>query len=93
MFRFTIRDLLWLTVVVALALALWVKHQQFANALPWRTRAGALEQLFIDQGYTVEWNRAGSYNWDSESVAIKKQNQILGGARTDVFEPNLANHH
>ena len=27
MFRFTIRDLLWLTVVVALALALWREHR------------------------------------------------------------------
>jgi hypothetical protein len=28
MLRFTIRDVLWLTVVVALAVALWVKQQQ-----------------------------------------------------------------
>jgi hypothetical protein len=28
MFRFTIRDLLWLTVVVALAIAWWLDHQR-----------------------------------------------------------------
>src|SRR5437764_1455500 len=28
MFRFTIRDVLWLTVVVALAVGWWVEHQQ-----------------------------------------------------------------
>jgi hypothetical protein len=30
MFRFTIRDVLWLTVVVALALGWWNEHQRFA---------------------------------------------------------------
>jgi hypothetical protein len=28
MFRFTIRDVLWLTVVVGLAVALWLEHSQ-----------------------------------------------------------------
>jgi hypothetical protein len=28
MFRFTIRDVLWLTVVVALGVTLWTSHQQ-----------------------------------------------------------------
>ena len=90
MFRFTIRDLLWLMVVVALACALWVEHRRLTAAFPWRTRAGALEQLFIDQGYKVEWNQAGSYNMDSESVVIKKNEQILGGANTEVFQPSPA---
>ena len=30
MFRFTIRDVLWLTVVVALALSWWNEHRRFA---------------------------------------------------------------
>ncbi len=29
--RFTIRDLLWLTVVVALSVALWREHRQFVQ--------------------------------------------------------------
>jgi hypothetical protein len=89
MFRFTIRDVLWLTVVVALAVGWWVEHRRFTVAYPWRTRAGALEQLLIDQGYEVGWNAAGSNNVDGESVTIKKDDRILGGARTDVFQPNL----
>jgi len=29
MFRFTIRDMLWLTVVVALVAAWWVRHEAY----------------------------------------------------------------
>jgi hypothetical protein len=36
MFRFTIRDVLWLTVVVALGVALWLERQQRFNAGPSR---------------------------------------------------------
>jgi len=32
MFRFTIRDVLWLTVVVALGVALWIEHRRFTAA-------------------------------------------------------------
>jgi len=31
-FQFSVRDLLWLTAVVALAVALWLDHQQLADA-------------------------------------------------------------
>ena len=33
MLRFTIRDLLWLTVVVALTLALWHQHRDYRQRL------------------------------------------------------------
>ena len=53
MFRFTIRDVLWLTVVVAVCLAWWVDRVEFtrsrnAQALELstaRTKAAALVQL------------------------------------------------
>ena len=32
MFRFTIRDVLWLTVVVALAVSWWIDHRTLAPA-------------------------------------------------------------
>jgi hypothetical protein len=32
MFRFTIRDVLWLTVVVALAVGWWVEHRRYSDA-------------------------------------------------------------
>jgi hypothetical protein len=31
MFRFTIRDVLWLTVVVALAVSWWLEHRHYAT--------------------------------------------------------------
>ena len=45
MFRFTIRDVLWLTVVVALALGWWVDHRRIRSlefeALRWELRASS----------------------------------------------------
>ena len=40
MFKFTIRDLLWLTVVVALGVAWWMDHQ---DLLPQRRRIPGLD--------------------------------------------------
>jgi hypothetical protein len=55
MFRFTIRDVLWFTVVVAMGVALWMNHQhieklnQYAKQLEresdlWRRRASSLRE-------------------------------------------------
>ena len=44
MFRFTIRDLLWLTVVVGLSLAWWTTRNELKKASVWKNRAGALEK-------------------------------------------------
>jgi|EndMetStandDraft_3_1072993.scaffolds.fasta_scaffold117086_3 hypothetical protein len=49
MFRFTIRDLLWLMVVVGLALALLSARYELSKALPWRERAAALEAALTDE--------------------------------------------
>jgi len=48
MFRFTIRDVLWLMVVVGLVLSLWNERQKLSRALPWREAAGALEAALTD---------------------------------------------
>ncbi len=47
MFRFTIRDVLWLTVVVALAVGWWVEHRRTAaREAAWITCfQSALEKL------------------------------------------------
>jgi len=42
MFRFTIRDVLWLTVVVALGVAWWIEHRQI---VPLRKRCDRFENL------------------------------------------------
>jgi len=39
MLRFTIRDLLWLTVVVSLAVALWLEHRSAITARDERDKA------------------------------------------------------
>jgi hypothetical protein len=38
MFRFTIRDLLWLMVVVALSVSWWSDHQWLREQLRWHGR-------------------------------------------------------
>jgi len=61
MFRFTIRDVLWLTVVVAVALAWLVDHRRLATeVLEQKARAGAFAYLLTDRGYEVRtWNSGG----------------------------------
>jgi hypothetical protein len=63
-FRFSLRELFWLTLVVALALG-WVRHEwqhraelEHANnlAAQWRGAAGALEHVLKEDGYGIEWD-------------------------------------
>ena len=56
MFRFTIRDVLWLTVVVVVGVASWITCQQIERFNDiWRWRAGTLEKIAILQGWKVRW--------------------------------------
>jgi hypothetical protein len=57
MFRFTIRDVLWLTVVVALGLGWWMTRRDLHAERIWRNRTGALEAVIADKGLTVEWDK------------------------------------
>jgi hypothetical protein len=55
MFRFTIRDLLWLTVVVALAMGWWVEHRFLLSRL--KEADGNwyyLSRAIWESGYDVE---------------------------------------
>lgn len=65
MFRFSIRDLLWLTLVVAVALGWWFNRRQLQHELQraqaWRTRAGALKQLLATEGWKADWDFASSW--------------------------------
>jgi len=59
MFRFTIRDVLWLTVVVALS-AGWIVREnrlqsKLTTAARWRMAAGALEDILREDGWSVQW--------------------------------------
>jgi hypothetical protein len=67
-FRFSLRGLLWLTLVVAMALTWWIREHELrakiaqarAEAKMWRGAAGALEQVLKQEGWDVHWNLASS---------------------------------
>jgi len=69
--RFTIRDLLWLTVVVALGVAWWVDRRvlieahwiaarELAANQRWEHRAQAMANALQRAGWTVEFTESGS---------------------------------
>jgi len=53
MFKFTIRDLLWLTVVAALWMAWWVDHNSLAWQIEEEPMAPFLKQLLTERGVRV----------------------------------------
>jgi hypothetical protein len=59
MFKFTIRELLLLTVVVAMGVGWWVRERQLnaevAKSHEWRARTAALER-FLNPEWRVEWH-------------------------------------
>jgi hypothetical protein len=56
MFRFTIRDVLWLITVVALATAWWTTRNELVKASVWRNRAGALEEVLSQHDWIVRYD-------------------------------------
>ena len=63
MFRFSIRDVLWLTVVVAMSVAWWVErrraeteHRRAEDAAALASKSAKLE--FINTAVTAAWTRA-----------------------------------
>jgi hypothetical protein len=54
--RFTIRDVLWLMVVVALAIAVW---QQHSTAVLWRSRATGAAKALNDADRQNAWHDHG----------------------------------
>jgi hypothetical protein len=55
MFRFAIRDLLWLTVVVALGVGWWKEHQRAEHATALAIQKSQLEQ--INAAAIAAWRR------------------------------------
>ena len=60
MFRFTIRDVLWLTVVVAVALGWWVEHR-----LSSRTHAAEIKKRD-----SYSWRHIWAIDEDDEGVTV-----------------------
>jgi hypothetical protein len=60
--KFTIRDLLWLTVVVALSVGWWldrsalIRHYEntFENNITWMTKARFLEDALRHEGWKID---------------------------------------
>jgi len=65
MFRFTIRDMLWLTVVVGMALAWWTEHQRqnaFLDAMQkLQTENDGLRGAFRVTGYELQETNIGGF--------------------------------
>jgi hypothetical protein len=64
MFRFTIRDVLWLTVVVGLGLGWLIDHQRQGrlnyeqDMQKWRSRAEEMRRFLESTGEVVRWNHS-----------------------------------
>jgi hypothetical protein len=63
MFRFTIRDVLWLMMVVGLGVALWISQrelqQERRNAELWHSRGDAAWALIQHAGLSAQWDNDG----------------------------------
>jgi hypothetical protein len=55
MFRFTIRDVLWLMVVVGLAVGWWSDRAVNGSQRLWHSRAEELAKICRGYGWTVVW--------------------------------------
>ena len=53
MFRFTIRELLLLTLVVALGVGWWIDRGRLAEA---NRRLRSAEVVLLADGYTIDWS-------------------------------------
>ena len=92
--KFSIRDLLLLTVIVALVLGWWLREWQFAiqlgRANRWRNAAGALEAVLRADGAEVKWH------FDSEVPEVecvlsgreRNYSSSHGSYSLEFFEPS-----
>jgi len=59
--RFTIRDLLWLTLVVAMAAGWWADHRQFEPSEPIKVDLPTLDLIYLRK-FTRRLNKPKSLN-------------------------------
>jgi len=70
MLRFTIRDVLWLTAVVALAIAWWSQKINLAKeAVSWKHRATAVRGMLESRGWDT--------NWDGDTIEFQNGPQLI----------------
>jgi hypothetical protein len=79
--KFSIRDLLLVTVIVALAVGWWVDHRiAWHRSVIWRNRAGGLNWIMSMEGWKTEW-------WE-ERVFAEKEGSGAYDAPTDIYAPD-----
>jgi hypothetical protein len=83
MTRFTIREVILLTVIVAIALAWWRDHQrldavQAENTL-WRFRAEFLQSQFNGTKFGDKWMMPFRWEFDPESAKLFSLRRTAGG--------------
>ncbi len=85
--RFTLRDLLWLAVLVGLGLGWWIDRQRSASKLEAAHRSGqywqrctiTLEQCFSHFNYRVDWDHK------AERVSVS-ENRDMDAFFLDFFD-------
>jgi hypothetical protein len=86
MFRFTIRGVLLLTVIVGISVGWWADRRRLesrlAEASVWRTCAGGLEEVLRQTGQTVEWN------WERSQVCVTQPSGVTYGACLKSYLPD-----
>jgi hypothetical protein len=86
MFRFTIRDVVLLTVIVGICVGWWTDHRRLRSQLEaasvWRTAAGGLEEVLLQMGQTVEWN------WERSQVCVNNPNGTTYAADIKTWLPD-----
>ena len=97
MFRFTIRELVLLTLVVAMGVGWWVREQQMRaeihRASRWRMAAGVLEDTLREDGWTVEWGYASGavvMKKHPEQSEFKDSSYVHASKTIGFFEPSAS---
>lgn len=73
MFRFTIRELVLLTFIVAMGVALWVEHRRSAT---WNSRANAAKSALRNVGYRAIWKRDGALVLNESERTVMVYGQV-----------------
>jgi hypothetical protein len=85
MFRFSIREVLLLVLVIGICLGWWADHyrleSQLEKALIWRTCAGGLEEVLRQTGQIVEWD------WERSQVRVTNPGGVTYGADIKTWHP------
>ena len=91
MFRLSLREILFLTLIVALITG-WVidrrqlttaNEREAAMAQKWRLCAGAFEHWLKSEGWRVDWEL------DRANVVISRDGGMPRGVQTDGFPPSV----